>query len=275
MTYFDLTHPAQHECQASPINMQLAFARRSTAGLAEFQVEDVKLGRKISMIRIIMSQKDVVKVEGYITVSSPEDEASLSPANGIGVTASTMPLPLIENSDQAQIDHASTERVIIASPWKRVSIPFPEFRKATSHVEVYGHEPGLSADCQQRNTTDQWACLGWSEGEHRVSGRWTNEAAAFLLDIFPATLAKLEAEANSELATPVPVWFPTLSLNVDFTKQLPKKGVPWLHSRVTVKSVRNGRVNIEVVLGDMSGEIVAIATQSGLVISSQRNKSKI
>jgi hypothetical protein len=99
-----------------------------------------------------------------------------------------------------------------------------------------------------------------------VSGWWTNEAAAFLLDVVSMALAGLEGAINGHPAPkPLPVWFPTLKLSIEIKKALPVDGAEWLQSRVTMKSVRNGRMDIDVILRDAGGEIVALATHIALV----------
>ncbi|RSL99843.1 hypothetical protein CEP52_009504 [Fusarium oligoseptatum] len=194
--------------------------------------------------------KAVEKAIAHVTISNLATEAGLS---------------LIE--DTGVVDHRA------GLEWTRFDIPHPEFRKATGHVEVYQPEGSLQ---QSVLVYEQRSALAWDDGCHRIHGRWTNEAATFLLDVFPMLLAGLEKSISKEEGTQGPIWFPTLTINIDFRKELPKCGVEWLRSRTSVKSVKNGRTAIEVELRtDKTGEVVAVATHAGLMMDSARNRSKM
>lgn len=256
--------------------MQIAYVRRCSSGPAQLDIEDIKLGARTSLIRITLSQQNlarekIVKLTGLVTISNLATETGLSLASGW--TLSPRPAIFVFPQKSTSRDFGS-DQTIQTSPWKRARVPHPEFRKATSHVEVYVAETA-SQNASHRHLTDQWAALRWTDEDGRsVEGRWTNEAAAFLLDVFPTALTNLEAEATADDSVTAPMWFPTLSLNIDFKKELSKDGVEWLFSRVTMKSIKNGRTDIEVVLMDESGELVALATQAGLAMSSARNRAK-
>ncbi|KAH6972398.1 thioesterase-like superfamily-domain-containing protein [Ilyonectria sp. MPI-CAGE-AT-0026] len=275
-SHFALTHPGRHDGNAAPIGMQIAYVRRCATGPAQLDIEDIKLGARTSLIRITLSQQNlerekIVKLTGLVTVSNLASETGLSLASGW--TLSPKPAILLSPQKSTSRDFGS-EQITRTNPWRRVRVPHPEFRKATSHVEVHVAETA-SQPASHRHLTDQWAALRWTDEDGRlVEGRWTNEAAAFLLDVFPTALTDLEAEATADDSVTAPMWFPTLSLNIDFKKELPKDGAEWLFSRVTMKSIKNGRTDIEVVLMDESGELVALATQAGLVMSSARNRVK-
>lgn len=53
-----------------------------------------------------------------------------------------------------------------------------------------------------------------------------------------------------------------------------KKQEEWLYSRVVNKAMRNGRMDVEVVVMDTSEEIVALGTQVGLVLRASRTVGK-
>ena len=66
-------------------------------------------------------------------------------------------------------------------------------------------------------------------------------------------------------------WYPTVTLNIDMKKHLPKEGVEWLYSRIVTKVVRGGRTDLDVTVLDENGEVIALSTQVGLVVSASRN----
>lgn len=114
---------------------------------------------------------------------------------------------------------------------------------------------------------DQWARFR-PGGD--ASARWSNEAVAFLTDMFPMALDGFDTISDSETGL-AKYWYPTVTLNIDLKKRLPTPGPEWLYSRVQTKVVRDGRMDIDVVVLDEEGDVVALATQVGLVVSASRN----
>ncbi len=66
-------------------------------------------------------------------------------------------------------------------------------------------------------------------------------------------------------------WFPTLVLNIEIKKLLPPEGVEWLFVRVRSKQVRNGRMDLEAVVLDVEGDIVALSSPVALLLSEEWN----
>lgn len=222
-------------------------------------VEDIKLGSRVSLIHVTLHQEGRLTVAGYLTVSDEFSETGISiPANpdNLGVPLSSP--PVVENNRQSE--------------WNKVMIPHPEFRRASSRVELYkrydnGSVPG----------DGQWARLR-PEGPNGSIENWTMESVAFLCDILPTVLGRLERtvqedrkRADKSTQEPVPVWFPTLALNIDFKRCELGEGHEWLYSHICIKSVQNGRMDVEVVIFDAAGKLVAVATQVALIMSSERN----
>ncbi|KAG5301421.1 hypothetical protein I7I48_01420 [Histoplasma ohiense] len=266
-THFQNTHRTQHSSQPMPISMQLTFIRRSSIGSALLTVRDVKLGLRTSTIHVTLSQldsstlpvKQIDRVTGYITISDPISEV------GVSTPCSWKLYPPPPDSKPPQL---SNGRPVQNSPWKKTIMKEPDFRRASNNSEFW--EPVDPCLDKQRGISDQWGRLR-PQGPKGGLGRWTNEALAYLVDIFPVALEMIESATVDEMGSPPPFWFPTIALNVDFKKFLPKDGVEWLYSRIITKSVRNGRIDIEVIVMDEGGDIVALATQVGLVLGSNRN----
>lgn len=82
---------------------------------------------------------------------------------------------------------------------------------------------------------------------------------------------------KENLTTPTPTglsWYPTVVLNIDFKKALPEAGVEWLFVRAVTKQIRNGRMDIDVVILDEDGDIVALSQHVALAVDSSRNVAK-
>ncbi|CDM30910.1 hypothetical protein CBS147339_371 [Penicillium roqueforti] len=281
LTHFAHAHPTQYKSAASPISIQLSFLRRTASGSATFEVEDVKIGARTSTIHIKLLQPSEKKpgqldtmVAGYITVSPPEAE--------VGISASTgwkpYPAPVAGSRADGSVDLAALGRTGTDGVWTKLETPFSDFRKAAAQIELFG--PGAGATQQKRSGNmgiDQWARFR-PGGD--VNGRWTEAAVAYLIDMFPMVLdgfdtmsatAVAEESGTSVDEEKAKFWYPTVTLNVDMKKHLPAEGVEWLYSRVVTKVVRDGRTDIDVTVLDEDGEVIALSSQVGLVVSASRN----
>ena len=287
LRHFAHTHPKRYKSAATPIAMQLAFLRRTSAGPAVLKVSDSKIGARTSTIHVSLLQaKDAsksttaaddedleVKITGYITVSPADAEEGISSSTGWELYP-TMPGGSKANGGIDFARLASTGR---DGAWKSIAAPFPKFRRAAAQIELYGadHDHGTSGaeGKQGPRVVDQWARFR-PGGD--TTARWSNEAVAYLVDMFPMALDGFDtmSAAAEGSGSDAKFWYPTVTLNVDFKKRLPAAGAEWLYSRVQTKVVRDGRTDLDVTVLDEAGEVVALSTQVGLVVSAARNVGK-
>ena len=66
-------------------------------------------------------------------------------------------------------------------------------------------------------------------------------------------------------------WYPTLVLNLDLKKALPEEGVDWLFVRVGTKQIKKGRFDLEAIICDEAGELIALSHHSCLILGADRN----
>ncbi|KAL4963536.1 glycosyltransferase family 20-domain-containing protein [Aspergillus stella-maris] len=283
LVHFETAHPTLYNREpATPISMHLTFLRRTASGPALLRVTDMKLGKRTSSIHIELlqakdkpsgqgSEKDMeVKVGGYITVSPESAE--------VGVSSKTEwelhPDPVPGSDKGGGVDLSKLGATGRDEAWQKFDAPFSEFRRASTQVELYGIDP--SRRKRKNGIVDQWARLK-PLGEVT---RWSNEAVVFLTDMFPMALDGFDtmaagAEAETSGGGPTAqYWFPTVTLSIDLKKRLPVTGEEWLYSRVVTREVRNGRTDLDVTILDEKGEVVALSTQIGLVVSASRNIGK-
>lgn len=81
----------------------------------------------------------------------------------------------------------------------------------------------------------------------------------------------LHSHSTSPKSGPGKFWYPTLLLNLDIKKSLPEEGVEWLFARVSTKQIKNGRMDIDLVIMDEEGDIVATSTHVALAVDVGRN----
>ncbi|KAH9900494.1 thioesterase family protein [Xylariomycetidae sp. FL2044] len=70
------------------------------------------------------------------------------------------------------------------------------------------------------------------------------------------------------------LWFPTVVLNLEVKAPLPEEGAEWLAVRVTSKLIKDGRFDLEVVVRDVEGEVVALSHHVALILTIERNTGK-
>ena len=66
-------------------------------------------------------------------------------------------------------------------------------------------------------------------------------------------------------------WYPTVLMNIDFKKPLPTEGVEWLFVRCSTKQIKNGRFDLDIIILDQGGDIVALSHHVALAVGSERN----
>lgn len=282
-THFAHTHGAHYAHEvATPISMQLSFLRRTGAGRAVLDVQDVKLGARTSTIHVALLQESEkkkknpqqleTKIVGYVTVSPASKETGVSARMNWELEAELgrgVDLKRLGGSEEGE---GRDER----NGWVKWMPPFSEFRKATRNLEIYVRDPPSAGPTEGNGkppVIDQWSRFR-PGGD--ASGRWVNDAVVFLVDMFPQALHGFDRIASTAATGSAETlqgkfWYPTVALNVDLKKRLPAEGTEWLYSRVVSKAMRDGRVDIEVVVLDEGGEVVAIGSQVGLVLSASRN----
>ncbi|KAF1355321.1 thioesterase-like superfamily-domain-containing protein [Delphinella strobiligena] len=228
----------------------LSFLRRTETGLATFTVKDAKLGRATSTIHVTLSQSGREEVVAYITNTNLSTESGAS-----FPTKWTLEPPPPKTTSIANLKAGKDP--LWAEPTAQ---PFLEFRKAVQQVRFFfpragQHFPSLA---------DQWTTL--------VSGeRLTNNHLGFIVDTFPQIIENYRFAAGQEKG---PFWYPTVLLNLDVKKLLPEDGVEGLFARTRAKEIKNGRYDLEVVVLDEGGDLVAVSHHVVMIVSAARNLAK-
>ena len=70
-------------------------------------------------------------------------------------------------------------------------------------------------------------------------------------------------------------WYPTVVLNLDIKKgSLAGERGMALYKSIRAKRIRNGRMDLELVILDESGDIVAVSSHVALIVGAARNMSR-
>ena len=140
--------------------------------------------------------------------------------------------------------------------------PLSDFRKAMKHVAFYlpKHRPDPSL-------VEQWVRFRPGGPGHDFVP-FTNDALGFVVDMFPLIVEQYPLPADEKQQTR---WYPTVALNLDIKKRLPPEGVKWLYVRVRAGEIRNGRMDLQIVVLDAGGKLVALSPHVSLILSAARN----
>lgn len=256
--HFETTLAAQN--QPHTIAFHADFLRRTEEGPCTFTVSDTKLGRQTSVIHVSMSQAGRQEVVAYITRSNIHAEDGISLDAGFEMHPQPPPvdLKLLAADKDAH--------------WGRqAEMPFAKFRKASTKVQFHFPRAGQP----HRSVGDEW--IRMSTGEN-----FTNETLGFIADMFPMPVEQFrekenpyELDASGAAKKKMALfWYPTVLLNIDFKKALPEGGVKWLFSRCKTKQIKNGRMDLEIVICDEEGDLVALSHHVCLVVPAERNTAK-
>lgn len=112
------------------------------------------------------------------------------------------------------------------------------------------------------------------------------ESLGYVADMFPQIVEAYREDEAEEAASGLSVtrsnstglghfWYPTLLLNLEIKKALPPEGVEWLFSRVRAKQIKNGRMDLEVLVFDTVGNMVALSHHVALIVGAERNLAKV
>jgi len=255
--HFSSTLSSQN--QPHTIALHLDFLRRTQSGEATFTVKDTKLGRQTSVVHITLTQGGREEVVGYLTNSNITTESGVNFSTNYALN----PAPLAVDLSLLKQDKDEN--------WSQLQeMPFSSFRKATRNTVFYFPRRGQ----RKRGSADEW--IRFANGE-----KWTNVSLGYVCDMWPMPVEAFIHEDNPYDVSTIQsgkdkskmgkFWYPTLLLNLDVKKALPEEGVEWLFVRVDTKQIKNGRMDLEIVIMDEAGEIVALSQHVAFALGSERN----
>ncbi|CAN8100171.1 unnamed protein product [Discula destructiva] len=264
-THFSATLSSQN--QPHTIALHLEFVRRTEAGAATFHVRDVKLGRLTSTIHISLFQNGREEVLGYFIHANIPLESG--PSFGTKWSLEPTPAPVRVPALAAGTDPHWAERD---------AMPFADFRKASQNVRFFFPRGGQP---HGGSVVDEWIAM-------RSGEKFTDVSLGMVVDMFPQMIETFrndsdpyatEGDARKDEVEmrkkgTAKYWYPTLLLNLDVKKALPEHGVDWLFLRTRAKQIKNGRFDLEVIVLDETGDVVALSHHVCMVLPAERNLAK-
>jgi hypothetical protein len=275
--------------QTDTLTAHFEYLNRTTAGLAIITIEDVKLGKQLSTLHLTLWQDGLLPKAPWI-------DASVSRRSVLAYATQTNLDTAIGISMPTGFEVTSED----AYP------PPPDFEALKSRGEDARWEVTTVPDIYPGRSLRNWGFY-IPKGEQLIPGvldtwmRRTNgemictDELAYVVDSFPYNLHKFLASPemrkfieDSEKPKPkveekekeggsddrATLWFPTVVLNLEVKKKLPEDGTEWLAMRVTSKQIKDGRFDLDVLIRDAEGEVVALSHHVAMILSMGRNTKK-
>jgi len=251
LLHFNTTLKAQR--QPHTMTVYLTFLRRTSTGPVTFAVKDVKLGRQTSTIHVSLTQgSGREEVVGYITHTNIATEVGISLPTNWSLCPPPYPAKVL------LLDANHDEH------WRNYSdMQFLSFRKASSKIDIFIPRKGQL----DHSIIDEW--MRFKNGE-----KFTVKSLGYVADAFPQIVESFREHAQDSIPWQhknAKMWYPTVLLNLEIKKILPPEGVEWLFVRVRAKEIKNGRMDLEVVIMDDAGELVALSQHVCLIVGADRN----
>ena len=248
------------------LTLHLTFLRRTSLGPVTIKIRDVKLGQRTSNVHITLTQDDGrEEVVGYVIQGNILSESGITLPTRWTLDPAPYPVDVSKLAKDEDIN------------WRlERNMPFAAFRKAAANIELHLPRKGQ----QNLSSIDEW--IRFKHGE-----KFTMQALGFVVDMFPQIVEQYRDEYDEIAKDTVPYadpkvtkkaknhwarfWYPTLLLNLEVKKVLPPEGAEWLFLRVTTKIIKQGRMDLEVVVLDQEGDIVALSQHVCLILGAERN----
>lgn len=258
--------------QPDTITAHIAFLNRTATGKAYIVIEDTKPGRTLSVLHATLYQEGLLDHAPWITPGKSRTclvayitNTDLKKEAGHSLLTYSLPSPpppvnlsaLAKNEDKN---------------WHKMPLDGHAFGrvKALSNMEYHVlRSPPTPSNptIDPRSTIDLWVRLS----DH--SSKITIPALGYVADCWPYIVEGYRPPFPQEepFRFDQVFWYPTVALNLEVKKALPGEGVEWLFLRVTAKQIRNGRLDLEVIVLDEQGELVALSSHVNLIVDGARN----
>ncbi|KAG5927564.1 hypothetical protein E4U53_002846 [Claviceps sorghi] len=272
--------------QPDTLTAHFEYIRKTAPGPGTVVIDEVKRGQQVSVLHLTLWQgegeeeeeESVLDRAPWFVASSSRRKVlaytthvDLAALTGVSLPAgysetAAAAMPAVPDFDRLR--NAGTDGV-----WRRARVP-------TSSPIRRGSPENWLMFIPCHGALTPGVCDVWISA---TAGQTITQAALpYVVDTFPFELLDFftapgyfNPEDADELArrrrARGGLWFPTVVLNLEVKKLLPSQGVEWLNMRSTARQIRNGRMDIEVMVRDLAGELVALNSQVAMIMSMERN----
>ncbi|KAK6829900.1 hypothetical protein PG989_010562 [Apiospora arundinis] len=282
--------------QPDTLTAHFEFPNRTSAGPAVISVEEVRIGQQLSRLHLTLWQGDLLPQTPWIspslshrTVLAYSTHTDLRSFTGISLPTG------YESTDAAALPPLPDFEALKASgrddTWEEPKIPKPVTMLMRSLQNWHFYLP--QKEPFSPGVLDMWI--------RQASGEPITQAAlAYVVDSFPYNLHTflaspelrqlLQSQSDREGETKetrakrkdleerdeqrATLWFPTVVMDLEAKSALPEEGVEWLAVRVTSKQIKDGKFDLDILVRDLEGELVALSHHVAMIVSVERNTKK-
>ncbi|KAH8700737.1 thioesterase family protein [Talaromyces proteolyticus] len=276
--------------QPDTLTAHFEYPNRTSTGPAIIIIEDVKLGRQLSTLHLTLYQGGLLSqapwidravsrriILAYTTHTNLRTFSGISMPTGYEVTPAAE-LPSVSDFEALKTNGAD-------DVWEESKLPKAYVNLMPSLANWRFYIP--SKEPLSPGVLDMWIRL--TSGEPITQG-----TLAYVVDSFPHNMHTfLAAPALRELLNAPPerssdaevkdvrkkdqqraeMWFPTVVMNIEAKMALPEEGTEWLAVRVSSKQIKDGKFDLEVLVRDADGELIALSHHVAMILSIERNTS--
>lgn len=265
--------------QPDTIAAHWEFLSRTVSGRAILVVEEVKPGRSMTVLHVSLYQTGLLPQAPWISSGTVNGRAksekvvvayltnrSIATESGISLNTgwSFQPkLPAVKDF---------TKLLTNEDPeWPPLDLVIQRRVSAVKQLNIYYNREAMEKSGKSSHI-DMWVCA--KNGEP-----FKDPALGFLVDVTSSFVCeahrpRTENEppaAGGEFTHKVAFWYPTLVMNLDVKKKLPEGGEKWLLIRCFAKQILNGRSDIEIIVCDRAGDIVALSHHVAMIVNFEKN----
>ncbi|KAL2175879.1 thioesterase-like superfamily-domain-containing protein [Thermothelomyces heterothallicus CBS 202.75] len=268
--------------QKDVLNAHFQYLNRTETGPALIVIEDVKLGTNLSTLHATLYQQALLPEAPWITAGSTRKEVAvyltmtdLRKQRGISLpTAFSLQPPTEADPPRPDLAALREDR---DKHWTRLELPVNDplsYARCLRNCVYYDPPGGQPASL----VIYKWIRLASGENFTAASLGYVADCWPYVVEAQRPTRSEAEERRRRGESTPlapdVRLWYPTVVLNLEVKKALPDEGLEWLQLRIHSKQIKDGRFDLEVVVLDEHGDLVALSNHVNLILSSERNTSR-
>lgn len=265
--------------QRDTMHTHIQYLSRTQAGPAYLVVEEAKMGRNTSVLHISVHQQGLLAAAPFLDAAPPKGRkarvtayvTNTNLAKQSGITLPTAwklpdaPAPVVDLG----LLSCGQDR-----DWTRIQLPLMRRIPSVKTLDFFAQRAGHVSNAAH----DYWVRCANGEPFTSVSLGFVADAAAAMI---PESYRQEDAgrpPRDGEISHDQAYWYPTVTLSIDVKKKLPEPeeeggGARWLRLRAASKAIRNGRSDLEIVIFDQGGELVALSHHVAMVLDFSRNLS--
>ncbi|KAH0601852.1 hypothetical protein MHUMG1_00731 [Metarhizium humberi] len=256
--------------QTDTLKIHIQYLNRTAAGQAYLVVEEAKMGRNSSVLHISLHQHGLLEsrpwldpaasrakgeVVAYVTNTDLDKEQGLTLTTGWIMPYEPAP------ADLTRMREGSDPK------WKRLHIPLMGRVSSINTLEYYFQRTGHATP----STHDYWLRCANGEPFTNISLGFVADAAAALIPEAYRQRDGSQPPKEGEIAFDQAYWYPTVTMAIEVKKKLPAGGEEWLRMRASSKAISNGRSDMEIIVFDTSGDLVALSHHVCMAVDFARN----